>query len=426
MSNPVRIQPDLQFVKDLQQVGGDTLKRCYQCATCSVACPISPAVNPYPRKEMIWAQWGLKDKLVNDIDIWLCHNCGTCSDLCPRGAKPGDLLAALRNMAYRKVAEPTIIGEWMSKPKHLPLLIAIPALIWLVVWIIRAGMLGTFFPMFEPAADGHGWQVVAEGGKVIYGGLFPGDFTIDPIFMLTFFAMVFVFYRSVKKLIASFDVPKTFVLSGEKNPSMLEAFKATIACEIATHNKWKQCGEDTEADKQKFMGHLTLFYAFIALLIVTGTIAATHWGSNFLRWFTGLELGILNFFGHTPLNLWNPLKLLAIFGAVLFVYGLAKLTARRMRQDTAKHGSSWYDWYLLGIIWVVGLSGIFCMLLRLANTPTLAYPMYFVHLVSVWMLFAYLPWSKLGHLVYRTAALTYARHVGRIPMETKEEKTFVL
>ena len=25
-----------------------------------------------------------------------------------------------------------------------------------------------------------------------------------------------------------------------------------------------------------------------------------------------------------------------------------------------------------------------------------------------------------------TAALTYARHVGRIPMETKEEKTFVL
>ena len=67
--------------------------------------PMSPADNPYPRKEMVWAQWGLKDKLVNDIDIWLCHNCGTCSELCPRGAKPGDLLAALRNMTYRKAGE---------------------------------------------------------------------------------------------------------------------------------------------------------------------------------------------------------------------------------------------------------------------------------------------------------------------------------
>ncbi|EPR44424.1 4Fe-4S ferredoxin, iron-sulpur binding domain-containing protein [Desulfovibrio sp. X2] len=424
MSNPVRIQPDLQFVKDLQQVGGDTLKRCYQCATCSVACPISPAENPYPRKEMIWAQWGLKDKLVNDIDIWLCHNCGNCSDLCPRGAKPGDLLAALRNMAYRKVAEPAIVGEWMSSSKYLPILIAIPAILWLVIWTLRAGVLGTFFPTF--VANGHEWEVVKEGGKVVFGGLFPGDFTIDPIFVLTFFFMVWTFYKGVKRLIASFDVPTTFAIAGKPNPSMWEAFKTTVGCEIATHSKWKKCGEDTEADQQKFKGHLTLFYAFLALLVVTGSIATGHWGGNVLRFLTGSSLGILDFFGHTPLPFYNPIKLLAIVGACLFVYGLAKLTTRRMNQNTKKHGSSWYDWYLLGLIWTVGLTGIFSLLLRLANVPGLAYPMYYVHLVAVWMLIAYLPWSKLGHLVYRTAALTYARHIGRIPMETKEEKTFVL
>ena len=125
----------------------------------------------------------------------------TCSDLCPRGAKPGDLLAALRNMAYRKVAEPAIVGEWMSSSKYLPLLIAIPAAIWLVIWIIRAGALGAFFPMFVEGHGGHGWEVVKEGGKVVFGGLFPGDFTIDPIFTATFLFMVFTFFKGVKKLI---------------------------------------------------------------------------------------------------------------------------------------------------------------------------------------------------------------------------------
>ena len=67
-----------------------------------------------------------------------------------------------------------------------------------------------------------------------------------------------------------------------------------------------------------------------------------------------------------------------------------------------------------------------CELLRLLGVAILAYPMYYVHLVAVFMMFVYLPWSKLGHLVYRTAALTYARYIGRLPMPVREEKTFTL
>lgn len=54
---------------------------------------MAPENAPYPRKEMVWASWGLKEKLATDVDLWLCHNCGNCADLCPRGARPADVMA---------------------------------------------------------------------------------------------------------------------------------------------------------------------------------------------------------------------------------------------------------------------------------------------------------------------------------------------
>ncbi|MGM0646243.1 MAG: quinone-interacting membrane-bound oxidoreductase complex subunit QmoC [Thermodesulfobacteriota bacterium] len=401
MSEPVKIQPDLDFIKELQEVGGDTLKKCYQCATCSVVCPLSPIDKPYPRKEMVWAQWGLRDKLINDIDIWLCHNCGQCSDLCPRGAKPGDLLAGLRNMAYRKLVEPTILGKWMSSAKYLPQLIGIPAIIYLIIWIIRAGMLGTAFPLN------------AEG-KVEYGVLFPGDYTIDTIFGIAALFVIYTFYKGIRKLITSFqEQPKTFVIGFEPK-GIWASLWDTIKDEIVTHRKWKDCGADTAADEQKFKGHLLTFYAFVALFIVTSIVAVTHWG--------GKVIPILAPIGHTPMPLWHPVKILANVGAIGLLVGLTYLTKRRLNQDPNTHASTFYDWYLLGVIWVVTVTGVLCELLRLANVAGLAYPMYYLHLISVFMLIAYLPWSKLGHLVYRTAALTYARHIGRLPMASKSQK----
>ncbi|MCK7469520.1 MAG: hypothetical protein MZU95_00985 [Desulfomicrobium escambiense] len=42
------VEPDLKFIKDLGILGGEDLKKCYQCATCSVVCPISPGQQALP------------------------------------------------------------------------------------------------------------------------------------------------------------------------------------------------------------------------------------------------------------------------------------------------------------------------------------------------------------------------------------------
>jgi quinone-modifying oxidoreductase subunit QmoC len=127
------VDPDVGFIKEVSRLGGADVKKCYQCATCSVACPISPDTKPFPRKEMIAASWGLKDRLIGDGDVWLCHNCGDCSTLCPRGAQPGDVLAAVRAAAVIEYATPKALAKMVSDPKKLPILLAIPAIIFLVV-----------------------------------------------------------------------------------------------------------------------------------------------------------------------------------------------------------------------------------------------------------------------------------------------------
>ena len=62
---------------------------------------------------------------------------------------------------------------------------------------------------------------------------------------------------------------------------------------------------------------------------------------------------------------------------------------------------------LLVILGLTTLTGFLSQGLRLAGLPV-AYAMYFVHLLLVFFLLVYIPYSKLSHLVYRTLAMLHA------------------
>src|SRR6056297_1381443 len=185
-------QPDLEFIAEIRGLGGETLKKCYQCATCSVACPIAPEGSPFPRKEMIAASWGLKDKLISNGDIWLCHNCGDCTDMCPRGAAPGDVMAAVRAAAITEYAQPKALAKAVNDPKKLPWLLGIPAIWFAILAYITMAHEDVMTKLFN--VFGIAWSHAHDGAEhVIAHANFFSTWFVDLTFVPLAGAVVVVF-----------------------------------------------------------------------------------------------------------------------------------------------------------------------------------------------------------------------------------------
>ena len=100
-------------------------------------------------------------------------------------------------------------------------------------------------------------------------------------------------------------------------------------------------------------------------------VALGHWG--------GKVIPLIKI--ETPMPLTFPVKILANIGALMLLCGLALLTARRLRLNPDYQGSSFYDWYLLGIIWLVAVTGVLSQCFRLADAIRPAFVVYYLHLV---------------------------------------------
>jgi quinone-modifying oxidoreductase subunit QmoC len=199
MTDQYLVEPDVGFINEVAGLGGQDLKKCFQCATCSVACPISPENKPFPRKEMIAASWGLKDRLVSDGDIWLCHHCGDCTTLCPRGANPGDVLGAIRSYAISEYAEPKFLAKAVNQPSKLPMLLAFPAVWFLLMASITMYGGGVMDKIFH--AIGLHWYHGPHGpGAPIAHAQFVSTWLIDATFVPLSLIVAFLFFRSLSRL----------------------------------------------------------------------------------------------------------------------------------------------------------------------------------------------------------------------------------
>lgn len=411
------VEPDLEFKRQIIGLGADRLVRCYQCGTCSVVCPHSSAEHPFPRGQVLAAQWGLKERVLSDPAIWLCHGCAQCSTYCPRDAAPARTMAALRAATVAHFAVPAFMGRALADPRWLPLLFAVPLLVFLAILGAR-GML-TALP----------------DGPVVFSKLVP-ILAVETVFvvaialaMLGALTGALHYWHALGGPPASQGVPalarwfvrrfdgRTRVVeresllfspgrgataeAGDNSPRRIAVM--TIVG-IFRHRKFRDCRARPVGTRDGGMSHLAathlaVFYGFLGLIVTT----------------TAVGLGIYAFGYPTPWPLAHPVKLLGNASGVVGLAGLAVLAWRRLANRSAGTGTSYSEGLFLAVLAATVLTGFLSQIFRLADAPRLAYPMYVVHLVVVFFLLAYAPYSKFAHVVYRSVAMLFvAAELGRV------------
>lgn len=370
------IEPDLNFIRTVNELGGVNLKKCMQCATCSVTCSISPENGPFPRKEIVAASWGLKDNVISSHDIWLCHQCGDCSSVCPRGVKPGEIIAALRHCAITEYAEPKAAGTLFSDPRKLPVLFIVPSLLFLLVGLLT-GLID-----FTP-----------DGNEVVHSHFF-SHWLVELFFVPTIVWILVIFGMGTKRFIKNIHTNALNTKLTEIQTIDLKLFFRTFINalpSILKHHRFSSCGEN----RKRATTHMMVLFSFVALALVAGLF--------------GASLHLLNIPG--PYSQLNPVKWLANAAGVALVIGCALMIKERIENNTQK--SNYNDWFFLTLLLGLGITGLIVEITRLANAPFLSYLLYFIHLLLAFNLMVFLPFSKLSHLVYRTVSITYDDYIRR-------------
>ncbi len=361
------IEPDIDFIKHLKKDCGSALTTCMQCGNCTAVCDLSPKNNPFPRKEMIWASWGLKEKLLGDPDIWLCHQCGDCSATCPRDIRPGDVIASIRNYCYQHYARPRFVGKIMQKPAFLPLIIGFPVLVISVI-LLLAGTLK-----------------IPEG-PVMYSKFFPHGL-LNISFLLLVLASFSGFVIGLKQYWENLKHSATVT---KPDGTLLPGFFSVLYT-ILTHKDFRTC----TANRYRFWAHFMVFWGFVLLLAVTFyAILAT-------------------LFFEYPMGFWNPVKILGNIAGLFLLLGCSIMIWQRIIDKEMRANSNYSDWLFIISLSLLTVSGLIVEIARFQNW-SYAYHLYFVHLVLVWMVIMYIPYTKFAHFLYRTLAMTYSKYLGRI------------
>ncbi len=93
---------DTEFTNEILRLAGPEVRTCFQCGTCSSACPTAGRMDNSIRRLVKFSLEGRKEEALRSNSIWLCTSCLLCTVRCPRGIRPKVLVGALRDIFERE------------------------------------------------------------------------------------------------------------------------------------------------------------------------------------------------------------------------------------------------------------------------------------------------------------------------------------
>jgi quinone-modifying oxidoreductase subunit QmoC len=387
-----RLRPDRELIRRVLASGGEDLRKCMQCGTCSSVCEVLDGDAPGPRTQMLCAQWGLGERLMSDPNLWLCHQCGDCTRRCPRGARPSDVLAALRRECILHHAWPGLLGRWAARPAAwlwtpvamIALLLGASAL-WQASGAARAEL-----ALGGPRAVFPFWARLPHG---LLGGTFAALVAFDLI----------VLFRGAKRFWRSMSAAHG---KGVHDTRLLGASIRAAASRIVFHDDFASCS----ASQVRRTHHLLVVFGFSALWLTSLWAMTARWNP--------LLAGLVY-----PLGFFDPWKLMANLGGLSLAAGSSLMVWERWRRPGTAGATSRWDLTLLVSLLAIAVSGFASEVLHWLRVEPLRYAVYTVHLALVLTVLLLLPYSKLAHVVYRTLAIAYAERIGRRAFRRRQSQT---
>jgi ferredoxin len=360
------VRVDTGVVSELAKYGGETVTKCFNCGNCTAVCSLSKEDTVFPRRYIRYTQLGLKGKMLESVDPWLCYYCGDCSDTCPRDAKPGKLMMASRRWLI-SMYDWTGLSRLMYKAEAWELgMLAIVALVVLGLFTLP-GNFGFRLLARHPEARQavalayFAPKAIVHWGDIVMAVLLAG-LLLSNAARMTYYAM-----RS------SHPVPLTAYLIELKQ----------LILHAVTQERWRDCTTD---NTKHWLRHVALVsgYGTMFVLVVV-----------FLYWF---QVEDASFHWTSLLGYYATLALLA---TTLWI-----IRDRLEKKDQIHKDSDLADWLFVGLLLLTSLTGITLHLFRLLDLPMPTYIMYLVHLmIAVPMLVVEVPFGKWAHMLYRPLAI---------------------
>jgi ferredoxin len=386
MGNPILVEPDTELIRDVMEAGGGDLKKCFQCATCASTCSLSPEESTFPRKQMLLAQWGLKNELLKDPAPWLCFYCGECSKSCPRQANPGETMMALRRYL-------TTQYDWTGLSRLM-----YRSAVWEIgILALVAAVVVALFTL--PQSFGFG--LLSRSGPLPLSNVMLDKFAPKEMVHLGDTIMA-----ALLSLLLLANAARMFLgLTRDGNiPARLYfAQIGSLIVQGVTQMQWKNCN-DSDASRN-WIRHLFLVsgYATIFTLVVV-----------FLPWFQIQD------------SSFHWTSILGYYSTAVLLVTTAWMVLDRIGKRTEMHRFSHLsDWLFPILLFLTAVTGILVNIFRLMNLPMPTYVTYVVHMaIAVPMLVVEVPFGKWSHLLYRPLGIFVAT-VKRKALESASEEAAV-